>query len=238
MLLHIEKNGQGEPLLFIHTGLQTGGVDFPAQREYFQKDYQVIQPDLRGHGKSVTEDHSNFVQDSVEDLKDTMDHEKIVSAHIAGCSMGALVALAFAKRYPRYVKSLALSGILPRKPDNWNELNEEDNKQVHEIVKSEEAITYFNEIHEGDWLTLLKSTEHHDWYPFDLTGDLSDLEMPTLFLVGEESSLETKGAEVYPQMNEKIHVSVIPFAGHNVHLEQPELYNSTYELFLNNVKDS
>ncbi len=236
MLLHREINGTGEPLFFLHTGLQTGGVDFQQQKEFFQKDYQVIQPDLRGHGKSVTDDYSNIIQDSVEDLKETMDHDNISSAHFAGCSMGGLIALAFAKQYPEYVKSLALSGILPRKPTNWKELTAEDTKQVAEIIKSEEAIAYFDDIHDGDWRTLLSSTEDSDWYPFELTGDLSDLEMPTLFLVGEERELETKGIEVYPAMNDKIHVSVIPFAGHNVHLEQPELYSSILALFLNNLQ--
>ena len=60
MILHTEIFGNGEPIVFLHTGLQTGLTDFEYQREYFQKNFKVILPDLRGHGNSKAEDFSNF----------------------------------------------------------------------------------------------------------------------------------------------------------------------------------
>ncbi|MFZ3589496.1 hypothetical protein ACOI1C_09480 [Bacillus sp. DJP31] len=35
MLLHTEIFGDGEPIIFLHTGLQTGLTDFEHQREIF-----------------------------------------------------------------------------------------------------------------------------------------------------------------------------------------------------------
>ena len=49
LILHTEIIGEGEPLVFLHTGLQTGMTDFNYQREYFKNKYKVILPDLRGH---------------------------------------------------------------------------------------------------------------------------------------------------------------------------------------------
>ncbi|MFJ5770987.1 alpha/beta fold hydrolase [Psychrobacillus sp. NPDC093180] len=54
MLLHTNIMGDGEPIVFLHTGLQTGMTDFEFQREYFSKDYKIVLPDLRGHGQSFT----------------------------------------------------------------------------------------------------------------------------------------------------------------------------------------
>ena len=71
MILHTEVLGDGEPLVFLHTGLQTGKTDFEYQRDYFRNSYKVILPDLRGHGKSITNDITNFFEDSAIDLEET-----------------------------------------------------------------------------------------------------------------------------------------------------------------------
>lgn len=47
---------------------------------------------------------------------------------------------------------------------------------------------------------------------------------------------ETIGAMTYPKMNQNVHVSIIPFAGHAVHLDQPEIYNKIVEAFFNKVE--
>ncbi|WP_335872715.1 alpha/beta fold hydrolase [Bacillus sp. 2205SS5-2] len=49
MILHTEVNGEGEPIVNLHSGLQTGNTDFVKQREALQKSKKVIVPDLRGH---------------------------------------------------------------------------------------------------------------------------------------------------------------------------------------------
>src|SRR5699024_10290782 len=54
VILHTETIGSGEPLVILHTGLQTGKTDFQAQKEKFKQSYRVILPDLRGHGSSIS----------------------------------------------------------------------------------------------------------------------------------------------------------------------------------------
>ncbi|PAV29682.1 alpha/beta hydrolase [Virgibacillus profundi] len=235
MILHTEITGNGEPMIILHTGLQTGQIDFEDQREHFKQKYRVITPDLRGHGNSVATDFSNYLQDSVLDLKETLDDLDVERAHIIGCSLGALVGLIFAKRFPEMVHSLTISGIIPEKPANWNEINAEDVQQQSQILKNEEAVAYFDSIHKSNWKELLNVTNNDDWYPFKETSNLSLLDMPVLFLVGEGSPLETQGAILYPKENKNIHVAIIPFAAHNVHLEQPEIYIKVVEKFLSEI---
>ncbi|WP_228409471.1 alpha/beta fold hydrolase [Radiobacillus deserti] len=80
--MHTEVFGAGEPIAFLHTGLQTGLTDFEYQREYFKEKYKVILPDLRGHGKSVEEDLTNFYKGSAKDIVDTLINLEVDSAHI------------------------------------------------------------------------------------------------------------------------------------------------------------
>ncbi|WP_367593488.1 alpha/beta fold hydrolase [Heyndrickxia camelliae] len=53
-MLHTTVFGEGEAILFLHTGLQTGETDFQYQANYFQQHYRILLPDLRGHGKSTS----------------------------------------------------------------------------------------------------------------------------------------------------------------------------------------
>ncbi|WP_430788064.1 alpha/beta fold hydrolase [Virgibacillus flavescens] len=123
MILHTETVGEGEPLVFLHTGLQTGTTDFEHQTTYFKRDYKVILPDLRGHGKSASADLSNYFQDSADDLAETIDNLGLGSAHIVGCSLGSLISIFFAKKYPGKVKSLTLSGVTSGRPKEWIDMH-------------------------------------------------------------------------------------------------------------------
>ena len=235
MILHTKVIGEGEPLIFLHTGLQTGGTDFLYQQNKLKDFYRVILPDLRAHGESKVDvlDIESYFEDAADDLHETMQHLNIQQAHIVGCSLGALVGLVFAKRYPSFVTSLALSGIIPRKPSNWKELMQADMAMQSGILEDANTIHYFDSIHRSDWKDFLRKSIEKDWYPFNETGNLEELRCRTLFIVGESKDHEVIGATIYPRQNDQIHIAVVPFAGHLVHHEQPELYTKILERFFN-----
>ncbi|MEH7511667.1 alpha/beta hydrolase [Gottfriedia acidiceleris] len=232
MLLNTEVLGEGEPIVFLHTGLQTGTTDFEYQRDYFLQKYKVILPDLRGHGKSNNSELSNFFLDSAIDLRDTFEYFGLQSAHIVGCSLGALVALFFTKKFPEKVKTLTISGLMPEKPFNWSEIHRKDVDQQSKLLQNDEIIKYFDNLHGEGWKQFLYMGRNEEWYPFEVTCDLSGLEMPILFMVGEGNMNEVKGAIIYPNAVSNVHVSVIPFASHLVHIDQPVLYTKILEEFL------
>lgn len=234
MILHTEILGEGEPIVFLHTGLQTGTTDFEYQRDYFKEKYKVILPDLRGHGKSVSNDFSNYFEDSAKDLAETLEALGIHSAHIVGCSLGALVGLYFAKQFPSFVKSLSLSGIIPEKPKNWSVLQKEEAERQAHLLLNEEVVQYFDDLHQSDWRKFLDLT-NKDGYPFEETKNLTDVDCPVLYLVGEGNPLETKGAVLYPKMKSDVHVAIIPFAAHLVHTEQPEIYSQILKRFIEEI---
>lgn len=235
MILHSVEVGTGEPIVFLHSGLQTGLIDFEYQREFFKDSFRVVLPDLRGHGQSIHSDLSNFFEDAARDLVDTLAKKEIDAIHIVGASLGALVGLFFAKRFPGKVKSLTLSGITPGKPENWSQMHEEDVAVQTQLLQNEEAVRYFDQLHAADWKQFLHMARNDEWYPFEETKDLAGIQSPILLIVGEGNPNETTGAISYRSMHEHVHVSIIPFASHLVHLEQPKLYSEVLDLFLKNI---
>lgn len=100
--------GHGEPLLFIH-GLGAGRAQTLSALTDLAG-YQVIAPDMLGHGDSISED-SNDVQNFdqfADDCISLLDHLGIQKAHVGGLSMGSGVSINLALRYPDGVKKLIL----------------------------------------------------------------------------------------------------------------------------------
>lgn len=152
-------------------------------------------------------------------------------------SWGGLVALLFAKKYQDKVRTLTFSGIFPVKRENWEESQEYEAKGHQELMENEEVVTYMNQIHEkSDWKALLESWQVKDWYPFDETGEVANLQIPTLCIAGGDAEDEVTATTTFKQLNENIHIAVIPFAGHLVHNDQPEIYSNILSNFLQNAQ--
>ena len=236
MILHTSISGEGFPLVLIHSGGMTGLTEYEEQSDYFsERNFKVIRPDLRGHGHSAGPINQYFSH-CAEDLHDTLKALQIEKCHIAGVSLGGIAALLFAKKYPEQVSSLTFSGIFPIEPDNWKELSKQEAAHHEQLFENEEVVSILNEIHgNNDWKALLRSFQDDDFYPFDETGDVSNLAVPALCMVGEVEKNEISAAVTYKQLNSDIHVSIIPFAGHLVHRDQPELYSRTLHTFIESL---
>ena len=76
------------------------------------RDFEVIAPDLPGHGRSIAADDGpvHSFDDCLDRLAATLEQAGHARAHWIGYSMGARLALAFALRFPERVASLLLIG--------------------------------------------------------------------------------------------------------------------------------
>ena len=105
MILHTYISGEGEPIVLLHSGGMTGLVEYEEQAAFFrEQNYQVIRPDLRGHGRSGGTLENYFLR-SVKDLYDTLVHLQIDRCHIAGVSLGINRFIIY-KKYPEKVRTL------------------------------------------------------------------------------------------------------------------------------------
>ena len=129
--------GQGEPILLLHGFGGSGQSDWRHQIPLFSEKYQVIVPDLRGHGLT---DHPETITGPEYFKTATLDVASLVSSldlgpvHVCGFSMGASIASWLYFSEPSLVRSLiVVSGaarvnrsIAPGLFDLWESLAEPD----------------------------------------------------------------------------------------------------------------
>ncbi len=105
--LAYERFGRGAPLVLIH-GFPLDHSIWDEVTPLLSSTFDLILPDLRGFGESVSSAPAWTMRDLADDLAALLDHLGLESAFLAGHSMGGYVALAFAAAYPQRVRGLAL----------------------------------------------------------------------------------------------------------------------------------
>jgi 3-oxoadipate enol-lactonase len=110
-----DLRGAGTPIVMIH-GAQGDQTMFSNFAPGFARDYQVLTFDQRGSGLSEKPHGDYSIAQLADDTAALMDHVGFATAHIIGVSMGGMIALEFALRHPRRVRSLVLGCTTPGGP--------------------------------------------------------------------------------------------------------------------------
>lgn len=181
--------------------------------------YQTIRVDLRGHGESSMppENFEMSLDPFAADLNEFLDQLGIASAHFCMAEFASSLAVVFANQYPSRLRSL----ILPGFGYNWT-CSLVDIGDWIKLIKKEGSETWARATVDvrlpADADPLLKQ-----WYvkqqglvpswllvkvfeyvkTVDLTDQLSQIQVPTLILAGENSKQEPldiikRGAELIP----------------------------------------
>ncbi len=88
-----------EVILFLH-GLGTSSESWLYQIPFFEKEYRIILPDLRGEGRSSLGDASYSFSLCADDIALLLDKLNIKKVHLCGFSLGGMIASEFAVKYP------------------------------------------------------------------------------------------------------------------------------------------
>jgi pimeloyl-ACP methyl ester carboxylesterase len=119
-LLHVETSGQGDQSIILLHGIMMSGEVFRRQLDALSKSRRVMAVDLRGFGQSDKPASGYFLDTYVDDLKHLIDRLELVRPVIAGWSIGGLIAMAFAAKFPQTLSRLFLIGTSPclvQRPD-------------------------------------------------------------------------------------------------------------------------
>ena len=103
--IYYEIHGKGTPLVLIH-GLGSSTLDWEGQVGFCSKDFETVTIDLRGHGKSGKPPGPYSVPLFASDTAKLIQFLNLPPAHVAGISMGGMVAFQLALDVPKLVKSL------------------------------------------------------------------------------------------------------------------------------------
>ncbi|BAU10466.1 alpha/beta hydrolase fold protein [Leptolyngbya sp. NIES-3755] len=123
--LKVWIDGSGYPIVCLH-GHPGSGRSMSVFTQHLSKRFQTIAPDLRGYGQSKTRE--NFVMlDHLDDLQGVLDQMGIDRALILGWSLGGIVALELAARFPEKVSGLILIATSARPWGDHPRISIQDN---------------------------------------------------------------------------------------------------------------
>jgi 3-oxoadipate enol-lactonase len=105
--LFYQDEGQGAPVMLIH-GVGADGASWDAIASALADEFRVIRLDLRGHGRSGHIVGDCSLDDFVRDVIDVLNACGVAQAHVAGFSLGGMIAQALALQHPDRVNRLVL----------------------------------------------------------------------------------------------------------------------------------
>ena len=102
--LHVEQQGSGPKVVFVHGGEEAGGLTAFVSQTPLAQSFTLMLPDLPGHGQTPAEGPASADNDA-----DLVAEELLTErVHLGGHSYGGSVALRAAVKRPEMVRSLTL----------------------------------------------------------------------------------------------------------------------------------
>jgi pimeloyl-ACP methyl ester carboxylesterase len=106
--IYYETEGAGDPLLLLHGG---GGCQenwIHAGRDEFAREYTLIKPDARGHGRSTNPRRTITHKQCALDTLTLLDHLGIKKCRAIGLSMGGNILLHMATLQPERIEAMVV----------------------------------------------------------------------------------------------------------------------------------
>jgi len=241
---------------FVHGAGGSSAIWYKQIRE-FQKEFNVLLLDLRGHGNSKNEIQKAFKKKYTftalaEDIVEVLDHLKIQKSHFVGISLGTILIRQLAEMHSHRVASMILGGAILKLNFRSQILMRVGNifKYVLPYLilykffafvimpnkKSKKSrILFINEAKK------LYQKEFLRW--FKLTAEINpilrlfrqiEINIPTLYIMGDEDYMFLPSVKKVTQSHYRSSsLVVIPNCGHVVNVEKPHLFNSEVISFIN-----
>ena len=255
------KKGGGEPLVLIQ-GTNTKLEAWNFQIKFFMENMTVIAFDNRGAGKSSRPNYPYTMEMYVEDTNSLLEalqiQEKI---HLCGYSLGGMIALNFALKYPEKIKTLLLIATEPYTDPLQIKQTIEFYYQFDKMSFDEKMNTVIRLIYTRDFKKKIKKNQNlynqlkkdmniliytedppqlNDYINqyralenYDIRDSLHKIFHPTLIVVGDKDKNTPPEGSVF--MNERIPNSkliILENLKHGFLIEKPENLNEIMWSFL------
>lgn len=240
----------GAPILFLHGFMGTGG-EWTEVADVLRSEYRCLLVDLPGHGETpMCEDLSVYEMEgaarAVEALMDTMGWR---DAHVVGYSMGARLALYMALNSPdrcrRVVMESGSPGLMQpdeawtrqRVDDGWASRFEQEplervvdawyRQPLFASLISDHALYEMVRLarcanRPGELARSMRGMSTGRQTP--LWDRLYTLTKDVLAIYGEHDGKYRSITEYMGRLSTRVTTAMIPAAGHNIHVEQPEAF--------------
>lgn len=256
--LAVDKQGTGPLLVFMH-GIGGNRTNWHDQFATFAAHFTVVAWDARGYGNSDDYDGSLNPIDFSHDLKRLLDFYGVQKAHIAGLSMGGMIAQDFYSLYPERVATLVLcdtsdglnTRMTPEQRAEFMRLRlgpllagKEPQDMAPTVADTligrqsshaawQRLVDSMAVLHKESYIKTVRANTARTDYP-----DARQIRVPTLLVFGEDDRLTPPA--IGRAMQAKIpgaELVIIPTAGHLSNIEQPAVFNQAVLDFLLKYKE-
>lgn len=241
--LHYLDKGAGEVVVLLH-GLGSRASDWGPQIAALATRYRVVAPDLRGHGDSPAPPRPWGIADFADDVLRLLDRLGVARAHVAGLSLGGMVAMEIASRASQRLSALCIINAVPlsgpRPPAlrfaYWSRrlvirlvglgpLGKMIGRKLFPRADQAELVKHFAEqlarVPKSHYLASLDAI-----YRWDLALGAGALEVPTLVLAAEHDYTPVKLKRDFVSKLSHGRLEVIADSRHASPLDQPDRVNA------------
>jgi N-formylmaleamate deformylase len=263
--IHYYRTGGDKPPVIINHGAGDDGLCFTRVVEVLQKDYDVILPDARGHGKSGSGKGDYSTPARVADLDTLVDTLNLERPVIGGHSLGADTALHYAAAFPDKVRGVFLEDppiISPGDPRNAGEQATNARNTGKQMARSmlvfkmlpkfigirrarkenpdfhqDEIFPWINSKRRVsfDFLKALPDMRIHQAYPIDVFNKVT---APALLLIGDQEKMAIvtqDTAQEIVRANDRVEVIYLKGASHNIRRTRFDGYLPALQGFLDSA---
>lgn len=240
---------------FVHGAGGSSSIWFKQIRD-FQKEYNVLLLDLRGHGDSKVVVKKSFLkkytfESIANDILEVIDHLKIEKSHFVGISLGTILIRQLAEMHPERVQSMIMGGAILKMNFRSQILMKLGNtfKYVLPYLVLYQFFAFVimpKKNHKQSRLLFINEAkklyqkEFIKW--FKLTAEINPLlrwfrqvevNIPTLYVMGEEDYMFLPSVRLVVINHYKSSkLFVVEQCGHVVNIEQPIVFNNEVLSFL------
>jgi len=257
--LYYECTGRSDrpPLLLLH-GFLGSGSDWDGIVEHFTDRFYCITVDLLGHGQSVgrTDPSAYSFLGARDAIVSIVDRLHIRDVNLIGYSMGGRLALSVAIHAPSVFSNVVLESSSPglETPIDQAERSAQDDELATEI-ESTDLSTFLDRwyaqpifsslLARSDLLNRLKAArlrQRANELACALRGlstgrqpsywdQLARMNVPLLLVAGELDQKYIRIGENMASLCKEARTAIIPGAGHNTHVENPEAFIRVVDSF-------
>ena len=258
--LHFETVGDGRPVVLLHGFTNFGMAWAPQLPALAYAGWQMIVPDLDGHGMSPPAETVTTVADLAQDALALLDHLSLARAVLCGLSLGGMIAQQTAVEASGRVDALIVADSRPNADtaelrnavEGWIGLFEQPDGPRRRLAATWPLLVNesFRESPSGRaalqaWERVLAripgtslSNVARGMTRFNVIDRLGAIRVPTLVISGEEDRLIAPAqSRATAELIAGASFHVIPGAGHISNLDSPAAFNDLLLRFLERLGD-
>ncbi|MCB9077354.1 MAG: alpha/beta hydrolase [Anaerolineaceae bacterium] len=248
--IHYRRTGGDKPPLLLLHGLLGNGACWTPLARALERDYDVVMPDARGHGRSSAPLHGYRYEDHAGDVIALIQRLELSAPILLGHSMGGMTAAVVASRAAPLIRGVVLADPTFLSLQRQRDVCDSDVAEQHRRLLSQDQAEVLAQLRSRhtrrspELVELIASARLQTRLSaFDVLIPpnpdyhrlVRAIAVPILLVIGDAGVVSLETARELQRLNSHLRVELVPDAGHGVHYDQPERFQAVVQPFLRSV---